>query len=79
MERFIISNYRDRKIIESFVIQAYREERIDSYIKYEKSKHEKSGRLRRYLECRTLKGFFKGIYDNCKQDNHGAECLHGEE
>ena len=65
-DEFFYSNYRDRKIMESFVIQAYREERMDPYTKCEKSKHKESERLRRYLECRTLEGFFKGIYGNCK-------------
>ena len=78
-DEFFYSNYRDRKIIKSFVIQAYKEERINPYTKCEKSKHEESGRLRRYLKCRTLEGFFKGIYGNYKRDNHGAECSHREE
>ena len=52
---------------------------MDPYIKYEKSKHEKLGRLGRYLECQILEGFFKGIYSNCKRDNYGVECLHREE
>ena len=52
---------------------------MDPYTKYEKSKYEESERLRRYLECRILKGFFKGIYGNYKRDNYGAECSHREE
>ena len=78
-DEFFYSNCRDRKIMESFVIQAYGEERMDPCTKCEKSKHEESGRLGRYLECRTLEGFFKGICGNCKRDDHGAECSHGEE
>ena len=61
------------------MIQTYREERMDPYTKYEKSKYEELERLGRYLECRTLEGFFKGIYSNCKRDNHRVECSYGEE
>ena len=61
------------------MIQVYGEERMDPYTKYKKSKHEESGQLGRYLECRTLEGFFKGICDNCKRDDHRAECSYGEE
>ena len=51
---------------------------MNSYTKCEKSKYEELERLGRYLKCRILEGFFKGIYGNCKRDNHGAECLYGE-
>ena len=60
------------------MIQVYGEERMDLCTKYEKSKHEESGRLGRYLECWILEGFFKGICGNCKRDNHGVECSYEE-
>ena len=52
---------------------------MDLYIKCKKLKYEKLGQLGRYLECRILEGFFKGIYGNCKQDNYGVECSYEEE
>ena len=52
---------------------------MDLYIKCEKLKYEKLERLRRYLECRILEGFFKDIYNNCKRDNYGVECSYREE
>ena len=51
---------------------------MDLYTKCKKLKHEELKRLRRYLECRTLERFFKGIYDNCKRDNYKVECSHEE-
>ena len=51
---------------------------MNSYIKYKKLKYEKLERLRRYLKCRILEGFFKGIYDNYKRDNYRVECSHRE-
>lgn len=75
---FFHNNSRDRKIVESFIIQAYRELR-SAYSKCQKSQHQESGRIGRYMECRTLEGLFKGICGNCKRSDHGRECSHGED
>jgi Protein of unknown function (DUF3716) len=74
-EEFFYTNALDRRVVESFVIQAFGQDRTGCTHCIGQNGMPPKGI---YIECRTLAGFNKGGCGNCKRRDHSIQCTYHE-